>query len=92
MERRLAAILAADVVGYSRLMGEEAAGTLRRLTALREQVFRAPHRQARRNNGETLTGHPSGFGDLAGKDIVLRKRHRHRRALLFGRRYREAAS
>jgi class 3 adenylate cyclase len=39
MERRLAAILAADVVGYSRLMGEEEAGTLRRLTALREQVF-----------------------------------------------------
>ncbi len=28
MERRLAAILAADVVGYSRLMGEEEAGTL----------------------------------------------------------------
>ena len=28
MERRLAAILAADVVGYSRLMGEDEAGTL----------------------------------------------------------------
>ena len=35
MERRLAAILAADVVGYSRLMGEDEAGTLERLTALR---------------------------------------------------------
>jgi len=31
MERRLAAILAADVVGYSRLMGEDEAGTLARL-------------------------------------------------------------
>ncbi len=30
MERRLAAILAADVVGYSRLMGEDEAGTLAR--------------------------------------------------------------
>jgi hypothetical protein len=28
MERRLAAILAADVVGYSRLMGADEAGTL----------------------------------------------------------------
>ncbi len=28
MERRLAAILAADVVGYSRLMDEDEAGTL----------------------------------------------------------------
>ena len=34
MERRLAAILAADVVGYSRLMGEDDAGTLERLKAL----------------------------------------------------------
>jgi TolB-like protein len=33
--RRLAAILAADVVGYSRLIGVDEAGTLARLTALR---------------------------------------------------------
>ncbi len=31
MERRLAAILAADVVGYARLMGADEAGTLARL-------------------------------------------------------------
>ncbi len=35
MERRLAAILAADVVGYSRLVGEDEAGTLARLKKLR---------------------------------------------------------
>ena len=35
MERRLAAILAADMVGYSRLMAADEAGTLARLTALR---------------------------------------------------------
>ena len=35
MERRLAAILAADVVGYSRLMEADEAGTLDRLKALR---------------------------------------------------------
>ncbi len=39
MERRLAAILAADVVGYTRLMGADEAGTLERLTTLREQVL-----------------------------------------------------
>src|SRR6478752_4658747 len=35
MERRLTAILAADVVGYSRLMGVNESGTLARLDALR---------------------------------------------------------
>ncbi len=39
MERRLAAILAADVVGYTRLMGADETGTLRRLTELRKQVL-----------------------------------------------------
>ena len=33
--RRLAAILAADVAGYSRLMGVDEEGTLERLKALR---------------------------------------------------------
>ena len=39
MERRLAAILAADVVGYSRLMGEDQAGTLEALRHLRSELF-----------------------------------------------------
>jgi TolB-like protein/Tfp pilus assembly protein PilF len=38
VERRLAAILAADVVGYSRLMGEDETGTLERLKSLRKEV------------------------------------------------------
>ena len=42
VQRRLAAILAADVVGYSRLMGEDEAGTLARLKWLRQDVF-DPH-------------------------------------------------
>jgi len=37
--RRLAAILAADVVGYSRLMGEDEAGTHARLKALRHDLI-----------------------------------------------------
>jgi TolB-like protein/class 3 adenylate cyclase len=39
MERRLAAILAADVVGYSRLMEADEAGTLDALKARRKQVL-----------------------------------------------------
>src|ERR1700751_1905294 len=38
VERRLAAILAADVVGYSRLMGADEEGTLARLKAVRREV------------------------------------------------------
>jgi adenylate cyclase len=38
-ERRLAAILAADVVGYSRLMGVDEEGTLRQLRLLRKELF-----------------------------------------------------
>jgi adenylate cyclase len=39
MERRLAAILAADVVGYSRLMGEDEAGTLSSLKRFRRKLI-----------------------------------------------------
>jgi adenylate cyclase len=39
VQRRLAAILAADVVGYSRLMESDETGTLERLKALRRDVF-----------------------------------------------------
>jgi hypothetical protein len=39
--RRLAAILAADVAGYSRLMGADEEGTLERLKALRRQLTAA---------------------------------------------------
>ena len=37
MERRLAAIMVTDVVGYSRLMGEDEAGTLRALKAIHKE-------------------------------------------------------
>ena len=36
-QRRLAAILAADVVGYSRLVGRDESGTVRRLRTIRKQ-------------------------------------------------------
>jgi class 3 adenylate cyclase len=53
MERRLVAILAADVVGYSRLMEQDEAGTFARLRAHRKELFEPenhrspwPHLQA----------------------------------------------
>ena len=39
VERRLAAVLAADVAGYSRLMGADEEGTLARLKALRRALI-----------------------------------------------------
>lgn len=39
MQRRLAAIIAADVVGYSRLMGEDETRTLAALTRFRDEVL-----------------------------------------------------
>ncbi|KWV56987.1 guanylyl cyclase [Rhizobium altiplani] len=39
MERRLTAILSADVVGYSRLMGLDESGTLERLKACRRELI-----------------------------------------------------
>ena len=38
VQRRLAAILAADVAGYSRLMGLDEVGTLAALKALRREI------------------------------------------------------
>src|SRR5215469_10024199 len=39
VDRRLAAILAADVAGYSRLIGADEQGTLTRLKAIRSEVI-----------------------------------------------------
>ena len=39
VERRLAAILAVDVVGYSRLMGADELGTFERIRAHRKELF-----------------------------------------------------
>ena len=38
VQRRLAAILAADVVGYSRLMSRDETGTLARLKTIRHEI------------------------------------------------------
>ncbi len=60
VERRLAAILCADVVGYSRLMGEDEAGTLAALKALRKKLF-AP----------TVAGHHGRIVKLMGDGALV---------------------
>jgi adenylate cyclase len=55
VERRLAAILAADVVGYSRLMGEDEAGTHARLRTHRKE-FTEPVIAEHRGRVVKLTG------------------------------------
>jgi hypothetical protein len=47
VERRLAAILAADVAGYSRLMGTDEEGTLAALKAIRRELSDAKIEQHR---------------------------------------------
>ncbi len=47
MERRLTTILSADVVGYSRLMGDDEAGTLTALKALRRELVKPKEIQYR---------------------------------------------
>ncbi|HJM42927.1 MAG TPA: family 3 adenylate cyclase, partial [Nitrospinota bacterium] len=39
VQRKLAAILAADIAGYSRLMGSDEAGTLAQLTVHRKELI-----------------------------------------------------
>ena len=51
IERKLAAIFAADVAGYSRFMGQDEVGTMRTLTAHRE-VMDPAHRSAPRPNSQ----------------------------------------
>ena len=47
MERRLTTILVTDVVGYSRLMGEDEAGTLAALKRHRRELLKPKAAQGR---------------------------------------------
>jgi adenylate cyclase len=60
LQRRLAAILSADVVGYSRLMGIDEAGTLSRLNALRRELI-----------DPTIAGHSGRIVKLMGDGALV---------------------
>jgi adenylate cyclase len=60
VERRLAAILAADVVGYSRLMGADEAGTYARLKAILKEFV-----------GPTIAAHHGRMVKLMGDGALV---------------------
>jgi adenylate cyclase len=60
LQRRLAAIMSADVVGYSRLVGMDEAGTLSRLNALRRELI-----------DPTIAGHSGRIVKLMGDGALV---------------------
>ena len=60
VERRLAAVLAADVAGYSRLMGEDELGTLEALKAHRRELV-----------DPTITGHKGRIVKTTGDGMLV---------------------
>ena len=58
IQRKLAAVLAADVAGYSRLMGEDEAATLSALRHLRTELFLPAVDQ---NNGAVVKSMGDGW-------------------------------
>ena len=63
--RRLFAILAADVVGYSRLMEQDEAGTFARLRARRSELIEPESRRT--------TAASSGSWGIAISEVVIRR-------------------
>ena len=87
MTRRLAAIVAADVVGYSRLMGADEAGTLAVLKAHRREPVdpRIAAHQGRivKTTGDGLLVEPPSVVEAAQCAVEVQRaaRAQHRRAL-----------
>ena len=82
VERRLAAILAADVAGYSRLMGADEEGTLAALKAHRARADRSQDRRASRPHRQDHRRRDAGRVRQRGRCGALRRRGpaRHGRA------------
>ncbi len=77
VQRRLAAILAADVVGYSRLMGEDDEGTLKSLTAHLSELIEpcvSEHRgRVFKTTGDGLLGEFSSVVDAVRCAVALQE-------------------
>jgi len=83
VQRRLAAILAADIAGYSRLMGRDEAGTARQLrdhlAAVRAVIARHDGRIVKTMGDGLLIEFPSAVAAVEGA-ITLQRRMQHRNA------------
>jgi adenylate cyclase len=69
VDRRLAAIFAADIAGYSRLMGANEEGTFRQLKAHRKELVDPKITEHR---GRTISGDPEQeyFADGISEDVI----------------------
>ncbi len=84
VQRRLAAILAADVAGYSRLMGDDEEGTLAALTAHRSELIEpaiAEHRgRLVKTTGDGLLAEFASVVDAVRCAVALQAGMRQRNA------------
>lgn len=85
-QRRLAAILVADVVGYSRLMGQDESGTLRRIKAIRREVvdpnIAAYHGRVVKTTGDgILIEYPSAV-EAVGSAVAVQRAMAERNAAI----------
>src|SRR5438445_92578 len=85
--RRLAAILAADVAGYSRLMGADEEGTLERLKALRRELLDPKIAEHHGRVVKTTSAGAAAPRQAFDRGIALRQYERRSRAGVFRRRY-----
>jgi len=91
MERHLAAILTADVVGYAGLIERDEAGTIERLRAHRKEVFEPEiekhHGRVFKLMGDGLLAEFGSAVDAVECAVVLQRRMRERnRAAIEGQR------
>ena len=71
VKRKLAAIVAADVVGYSRLMGADEAGTLARLKQYRRELIDPKNRQYRGRVVKTTGWYPHRVSECRGRGLLF---------------------
>ncbi len=81
LTRKLAAIVVADIVGYSRLMEADESGTLTRLKALREELIDPKIATHRGRIVKTMGGHAGRIRQRDRRGAILRRDSgRHGRA------------
>src|SRR5262245_33740242 len=85
LERKLAAILSADVKGYSRLMGEDEEATIRTLTAYRELITVLVQRHRGRvvdSPGDNLLAEFASVVDAVQGAVAIQQALQHKNAQL----------
>src|SRR6266404_2942886 len=85
VDRRLAAILSADVEGYSRLMGDDEAATVRTITQYREAIALAVARHGGRvvdAPGDNVLAEFSSVVDAVQCAVEIQRELRSRNAAL----------